>query len=51
VIQLISKTMQSKVKESLVVGPHTRMEPANESHQQLTDDLDVQDLYQVMSIG
>jgi len=37
-------TKHTKLKESPLAGPCTRVEPANGSRPQLTDDMDVQNL-------
>jgi len=44
-VQSIIKTKHSKLKESPVVGPRTREEPANGFRRQLGDDVDVQSLW------
>jgi len=41
----ISKTKHSKLKESSVAGPRTRVEPAMGFRRQLTDDMDVESIW------
>jgi len=46
ILNVVSKTKHSKLKESPVAGPCTpRVEPAYGSRQQLTDDMDGQNLW------
>ena len=42
IIMRVCKTKHSELKKSPVVGPRTRVEPANGSRRQLTDYVDVQ---------